>query len=239
LSASRYTGDSTVARTDISQTLARGLEVLRLLGARPEGMFTSDLAESLAVHRTIVYRLLRTLEAYDLVSSAGNGRDRRHVLGVGITRLAQTLNSDLQSVALPAIEKLVAAAGATAHLAVADGDETVVLFVLEPRHADIHIAYRAGQRHPLDRGSAGLAILAARPATKRERREVKVARERGYAVSLAEIVPGVIGVSAPIKRMNGTSVEASVGVSVLTEPETDRVGPMVVAAAADISRRIA
>lgn len=225
-------------RSDISQTLARGLEVLQLLSQQPSGMSTSEIAGKLYIHRTIVYRLLRTLETYDLVTGTDNRRDRVYVLGVGVTRLAQAVKSGLRSVARPIMEELVAAAGATANLAVAEGDEAVVLVVLEPRHADMHITYRAGQRHSLDRGSAGLAILAGRPPKGGERDEVTTARARGYAVSLGEVIPGVIGVSAPISRPGGELVEASVGVSVFTEADVDRVVEHVVAAAAEISRRL-
>lgn len=43
-----------------------------------------------------------------------------------------------------------------------DGSEALAVAVVEPTWTDYHVAYRAGFRHPLDRGAAGRAILAAR-----------------------------------------------------------------------------
>ena len=47
--------------------------------------------------------------------------------------------------------------------------------------ATYHLAFRAGSRHPLGRGSAGIYLLSALPARPGERPKVTRARAQGFA----------------------------------------------------------
>ena len=69
---------------EISQTLDRGLRVLDVLAASPDGLTMTELAARMEVNRTIVHRLVATLETRALVRREGDlrqaldgGRDRR------------------------------------------------------------------------------------------------------------------------------------------------------------------
>ena len=64
---------------ETSQTLGRGLRLLELLADAPDGRTVSDLATELGVGRTVVYRLLATLEEFGLVRRDGEGRAFRRV----------------------------------------------------------------------------------------------------------------------------------------------------------------
>ena len=182
------------------QTLDRGLRVLELLAEAPDGLAVPELAAALAVHRAIVYRLLATLAGRRLVV---RGRDGRYRPGAGLVGLARGVAPRLQAAALPELTALAEDLGATATLTVADGDEAVALAVVEPRTTRIHVAYRAGLRHPLTVGASGRAILLGRPGAD---------AGRGYAISSGEIQPGAIGLAAPIP-----GADASVGVVSLVE----------------------
>lgn len=184
------------------------------------------LAESLGVHRAVVYRLLRTLADHRLVVPE---RDRFR-LGPGVTELAGSVEPHLQAVALPELRRLASAVGATAYLTVARGGEAVVLLVAEPPRSRVHMTYRAGLHHPLDVGASGLAILAGRPPLPGERPEVGEARERGWATSRGEIQPGAVGVAAPVV-VGERAADASVGVVALGGLDAARVAEEVVAAA--------
>lgn len=184
------------------QTLDRGLQVLALLARSREGMTVRDLADELDVHRAIVYRLLATLERHGLVR---RGTDGRHRLWTGLVELAGGVESDLQAAALPVLTRLADELGATTTLTVADGDDAVALLVVEPTDATMHVAYRAGRRHPLEVGASGKAILAGRPAAAGEAGAVTRARRRGYATSSGEIQTGAMGIAAPV------SADASLG----------------------------
>ncbi|MFD3683294.1 IclR family transcriptional regulator [Nocardiopsis sp. NPDC058631] len=218
--------------TRTSKTLHNGIEVLELLSRSPHGLSVTEVAEGIGVHRTVAHRLIRTLEEHRLCK-----RDafKRITLGPGLVALAESVEVDLREVARPVLTDLAEAQGATAHLVVPEGeDEARALMVVEPRHARAHIAFRTGRVDPLDKGSAGLALLSAMPPRPGERKEVALARRRGYAVSHAEVTNAVTGVSAPVISPRNGPV-ASIGISVLELDDPAPFGEAVVEAA----RRIA
>jgi DNA-binding IclR family transcriptional regulator len=218
-----------------SQTLDRGLRVLKVLAQEPSGLTVTELASRLGIHRTNVYRLLATLAQHRLVRRDRNGR---YFLGTGVMELARGVAHDLRTAALPILAELAEKVQATAFLTLADGDEAVALAVVEPRRTNIHVAYRVGFRHPIDRGASGLAILAGRPPQPGERQEVKEARRLGYSVTRGELQPGAWGIAAPI-CVGGRPTEASVGVVTLGERDVASVAPHVLEAARAIADALA
>jgi DNA-binding IclR family transcriptional regulator len=218
--------------TKTSKTLHNGIQVLELLSRHPRGLSVTEIADGIGVHRTVAHRLVRTLEEHRLCK-----RDafKRVTLGPGLVALSESVEADLREIARPVLTDLAESQGATAHLVVPEGEsEARALMVIEPLHAQAHIAFRAGRVDPLDQGSAGLALLSAMPARAEERAETALARERGYAVSHGEVTNAVTGVSAPVVSSRGEPV-ASVGISVLELDDPARFG----AAVRDAARRIA
>lgn len=195
-----------MANGETSQTLDRGLRVLELLAASSDGLTAVELAERLSTARAVVYRLVRTLEAHQLVTSAG----ARYYLGFGLADLARQLQPRLQSVALPLLHRLSTDTDSTAILSVADGDQAMVLMTQEPPQSALHLAMREGWRHPMVRGADGLAILAGRPQSPDEPKDVTKARRNGYAVSIGALQKGAVGIAAPIQVSDWCT--ASIGV---------------------------
>ncbi|MFC6880545.1 MULTISPECIES: IclR family transcriptional regulator [Actinomadura] len=214
----------------MSKTLHNGLQILELLVHHPHGLSITEIAEAVGVHRTVAHRLVRTLEAHHLCR---RDRFKRISLGAGLVRLAEPVEQDLRTLARPVLEELTDATRATAHLVVRENDEQVrMLMIVEPRRARMHVAFRPGQIDPIDRGSAGLAMLAALPPEPGERAEVGAARRRGFAVSYGEIAPSVIGVSAVVP---GARTQTSVGLSLFEAPDEDEIGRAVLGAAERLS----
>lgn len=209
---------------ETSQTLDRGLRVLDELAAAPGGLTVTELAGRLGVNRTVVYRLVTTLEQHALVRR--DARARLHV-GLGILGLASAVQPVLRDLAMPVLRELAERVGCTAHLTVAEGDEALALAVVEPSWTDYHVSYRIGSRHPLDQGAAGRAILLGRePAAGRA----------PYVVTSGELQSGAQGVAAPVTEVDG--IEASVGIVTLGELDIDATGPLVAAAASELGGRL-
>jgi DNA-binding IclR family transcriptional regulator len=178
-----------------SLTLERGLRVLRVLSEHPEGMTVSQLADALGTHRAGIYRLLQPHLSDRLVRRS----EDRYFLGTGLVELASRVQPRLREVAGPMLQALADELTATAALTVRDGqDAAVVLDVRSPRHADMHITYRPGLRHPVAIAASGIAILAGGAPRPSERPEVTEARERGWSRSMSELLPGATGVAAPV-----------------------------------------
>jgi DNA-binding IclR family transcriptional regulator len=212
------------------QTLHRGIQVLELLATSRDGRTVNEIAAELGVNRTVVYRLITTLSDHRLVTRDASGRAR---LGFGVLELARQARPQLVEAALPLLRGLADGVGATATLTVEDGGEALALAVVEPRRTEFHVAYRVGSRHPLDRGAAGVAILAGRPPYTGEPADVTDARTRGYAVTGGQLQPGAYGVAVPV-RLAGGSLEASVGVITLSQEAAESVVAQVIAAAKQV-----
>ncbi|TVL89169.1 IclR family transcriptional regulator [Streptomyces sp. SAJ15] len=213
---------------ETSQTLDRGLRVLKLLADTDHGLTVTELSTKLGVNRTVVYRLLATLEQHALVRRDIGGRAR---VGLGVLQLGRQVHPLVREAALPALRALAEDIGATAHLTLVDGSEALAVAVVEPTWTDYHVAYRAGFRHPLDRGAAGRAILAARNAVREGQ-----SYDPGYALTHGELEAGASGAAAPLLGITG--IEGSVGVVMLTDAVPERVGPRVVDAAREVAEAL-
>lgn len=218
---------------ETSQTLDRGLTVLSLLAESPDGLTVAELADGLSTARAIVYRLLRTLEAHNLVSRI----EARYVLGFGIAELAGRLRPRLQATVLPLLRRLSEVTSSTALLSIADGDQALILMAEEPPHSTFHLALREGARHPLTVGADGIAILAGRPASDSDTEQVRTARRLGYAVTIGALQEGAVGIAAPVRLSDWAS--ASIGIVQLGLRVSDeRILAAVVEAAAQAGTRL-
>ncbi|HEY8450627.1 MAG: IclR family transcriptional regulator [Micromonosporaceae bacterium] len=218
-----------------SQTLDRGLRVLETLAAAEGPMSVAELARAIKTHRSIVYRMIRTLEDHKLVT---RGPDGAYTLGPGLAALARSVNPGLQSAAMPALAELANRVGMTAFLVVPEGDEAVTLLSMEPRNTQVHVAYRPGIRHPIHRGAPGLALLAGRPPVPGERAEVTLARERGWAYSYSEVLSGMRSVAAPVVDRRGNVPAAVAVVYVAEEIDPAELAKPVMAAAAAVAAEL-
>lgn len=207
---------------ETSQTLDRGLRVLDVLASTPGGLTVTELAARLEVNRTVVHRLVSTLEQHALVRR--DPRGRLHV-GLGVLHLAAGVQPVLRDLAVPVLRELAEAAGCTAHLTVADGEEAQALAVVEPSWTDFHVGYRIGSRHRLDRGAAGRAIVLGRSPGA-----------AAYAVTEGELQPGARGLAAPVLGVEG--LEASVGIVTIGDIDVDAVAPLVLRAAGEVAARL-
>ncbi|MCB8956996.1 MAG: helix-turn-helix domain-containing protein [Nocardioides sp.] len=210
---------------ETSQTLDRGLRVLEVLAGAGDGLTVTELAARLDVNRTVVHRLVSTLEQHALVRRGARGRLH---LGLGVLHLASAVQPVLRDLAVPVLRDLAESLGCTAHLTVADGEEALALAVVEPSWTDFHVSYRVGSRHPLDRGAAGRAILLGR--------RPGAAGARPIAVTEGELQPGARGLATPVLGVEG--LEASIGIVTIGDIDADLVAPRVLRAAAEVAARL-
>ncbi|MQY16676.1 HTH-type transcriptional regulator KipR [Streptomyces sp. RB5] len=212
---------------ETSQTLDRGLRVLKLLADTDHGLTVTELATKLGVNRTVVYRLLATLEQHALVRRDVGGRAR---VGLGVLRLGRQVHPLVREAALPSLRALAEDVGATAHLTLVDGSEALAVAVVEPSWTDYHVAYRPGFRHPLDQGAAGRAILKGRGLGAGATHDDAAS---AYAFTHGELEAGACGAAAPLLGVTG--IEGSVGVVMLSDTIPEQVGVRVVDAAREVA----
>lgn len=220
-----------------AQGVERTLQTLILLGRSPQGLTISQIAYELGTSRPVVYRLVGALQAGGFALRGEDGKVR---LGIEVLDLARQVYPVLRSIATPVLRKLADQAEATAHLTVVSNDEALALVVEEPTRTDMHVAYRVGATHRLDRGASGRAILAwreARLANASNPGSIGVSSaEMGgvpWVCSEGELQPGARGIAAPVRGVQG--LEASVGVVCLVGLDEARIGPLVVQAADELA----
>jgi len=223
-----------------SQTLDRGLLLLEAIAQAEEPLTLPELCRRLELHRSIVYRLLRTLEDHGLAVRDGAGAVR---LGLGVAELARAVERDLQAEALPELTGLAEQLGVTAFLAVPEEDFVVTLVSVQPRHARGAVAQRPGSRHPLAVGAPGAAIRSLLDPAELARLGLgeealrSTAAGSAYAVSRDEVVPGLTAVAVPLALRGRGPVALSV-VKVDGGPALDVVADALAAAAARIAESV-
>ncbi len=215
-----------------SQTLDRGLRILEHLATVPAAQPVAEVAAAVGLHRSIAYRLLRTLEDHQLVERDPAGRYR---LGLGVAALARGGRSDLQAAALPRLDALAAELGMTAFLVVRAGDEAVTVASVEPHDTAAHVTYRPGTRHPVGLGAPGVALLVPQAPAPDDREALAEARRLGWASSHGEVIPGLRSIAAPVLGPDGGARAAIAVVYVDDGADVDRVGRRVVEAAAGVA----
>ena len=190
----------------MSQTLSRGLSALEVLAEAEAPLTIGELASRLDLHRSITYRIVRTLEAHRLVVRNEAGELE---LGARLAALARNVRSDLQAAALPELTVLANELQMTAFIAILDteSDEAVTLISVEPRHGNAVVAQRPGGRHPIERGAPGRAI---------RRQLVGEASACPYETSQDEVIAGLSSVAVPLPVPGGPP--AALAVVYLTQP---------------------
>jgi DNA-binding IclR family transcriptional regulator len=176
---------------------------LDFVAAADHGVSVDAASAALGLHRSIVYRLLRTLELRHLVERDVDGY---YLPGPYLAVLSRSVRRTLRAAMAPELVRIAQDLQMTAFLVVADGDEAITVDSVEPTWLDAHVAYRPGTRHPIDRGAPGIALLAGRPPVLGERAEVTRARKLGWAESRAEVIPGLASIAVPVADQGAVAV---------------------------------
>lgn len=222
------------SRTAGSQTLARGLDVLRQVAASRDGLSVAEVAERAGVHRTIAYRILNTLADARMIH---RGPDARYRGAAGLLGLSSAALQSLNAAALPVLRETVDRLAATVALIVREGDDAVALAVVAPTGGTYHVAFSEGSRHPLDRGAAGHALLASGAPEPGESDAVRGVRAAGFARTFAEVEPNMHGLAVPIDA-EAAGVQACLNVITVREDVAVNAVAPLRAAAARIADRL-
>ena len=254
------TFDTPSARQGGVQSVDRAVAILDLLAERSEAGVT-EIADAIGVHKSTASRLLASLEAGRLVEQTTHRGSFR--LGFGLMRLAAPVagRMDVTREGLPVLETLAAEVGETVNLAVLRGTDVVNLEQVRGP-ATITTVNWVGQPTPLHATASGKVLLAAfapddlaaflarplprlTPQTIAEApalaRELARVREQGYATTAEELEQGLDAVAAPVRDAGGhvvAAISVSGPVYRFDAARMAEVAPAVVAAAADLSRRL-
>ncbi|XAS66048.1 IclR family transcriptional regulator [Micrococcaceae bacterium Sec5.7] len=231
------------AQASPSQTLSRGIRALEILAEAQHPLTIAELADALGVHRSVAYRILRTLEDHALLVRDDAGRVQP---GPGLAVLARGVSRNLQTAALPELTQLANTLNMTAFVAVWDHQDCITLVTVEPRHSGATVAQHPGTRHPINAGAPGIAIQSALSESEWNalvpgvsyRPEAAQARRRGFAASHDEVIPGLSSLAAPVRVPGGRPAALAV-VYIRSAQDPEEMGAVLAASAARIESQLA
>lgn len=137
----------------------RAVRVLRFLAAQTGPVSASSIARALDLPRSSTYQLLEALTEEGFVTHLPE--ERRWGLGVAAFEIgsAYLRHDPLERLARPLVELLAAQTGATAHLGVLHGADTLYLLKEQPPHTPALVT-GVGVRLPAHLTASGRAMLA-------------------------------------------------------------------------------
>ncbi|MGH8828407.1 MAG: IclR family transcriptional regulator [Jiangellaceae bacterium] len=192
----------------------RGLRVLVQIAERGEAA-ADELAASLDIPLSSVYRYLKTLRGYDLVEE----NDGRYIPGWRLLELSgqHLAHARLAEVASGILHDMVDKTGETAVITVRVGHQAMCLRQVESTHP-IRYAFRINQLLPLYAGAGQRVLLAFAPppvirrvldqpmpkltdntmTPEAVRAELEQIRRTGLAVSHGELNSGAVALAMPV-----------------------------------------
>lgn len=216
----------------ITQSLAHGLDILRLYDATTPSLTVIEIAERLKFSQSKAYRLVRTLAQYGLLrEQAGTAR---YALGLGVLRLGLLAQQSftISLIARPFMEELRNLTKETIFLIVPAGTKGLCVEKVESEEP-IRFSTPLGDEIPLYCTAAGKVLMAHLP--EEEQREIIAAgltqhtpntitdasrlraqldeiRETGVAIADREFFEEEKAMAAPVLNGSG-SVVASVSIA--------------------------
>lgn len=208
--------------------LAKGLDILELLAAEGEPMSTRLIAERLGRSKNEIFRMVFVLvERGYLAREPGSDllslTNKLFEIGIRTPRARNLL-----LVAVPAMERLSATCGQSAHLVVLNRGETVVI-ASSSAGLDVSFALRLGYRRPALQATSGRIIMAFQSPEVRSRLveeaaaaagqtldrraldlELDAIRETGHRVSESHDILGITDIGCPILRPDGSAIASIV-----------------------------
>ncbi len=243
------------------QSLDRALTLLDVL-AKSDGVNLSDLSKRAELAPSSAYRLLQTLAARGFVEFLE--RDQLWAIGVEAFRtgMAFQRRNSIASIGRGIMQDLVQTSGETANVAILETAEIVFVAQIESLEP-IRAFFRTGERRAAHASGIGKALMAEMPRraveriiaakglerftdrtlTDPDRLFADLARThvRGWALDDEERNVGMRCIAAAIFNEFGDPVaglSVSGPIARLDDPAVARLGPMVTAGAAEITRLV-
>lgn len=243
------------------QSIDRIFLIVELLSMHPKGISLTEICSATDLPKGTVSRMLAALISHGYAVQEIDTKRYRltmRLFEIG-SRVAGSAN--ILSVARPYLEYLSNVSGEAVHLVSRVNDEVVYLYKEEASNSIVRMSSFVGLRNPMYCTGVGKSILAFLPddeiraiwqRTKPVRftentittlsaldADIRLIRQRGYAIDDEEHEAGVRCIAAPILNFSGSPV-AAISLSApavrLDDAEIQKYAPMVLDAASNISR---
>jgi IclR family transcriptional regulator, acetate operon repressor len=243
------------------ESVDNALKLLLLFRGRST-VRAAEASRHLEVAPSTAHRLLAMLQYHGFVEKDPDSKAYRPGMALTEIGLAVIRDRDIRSTARPTMERLVSELDETAHLALLERTEVLVVDSVESTRL-VRVGSRIGYRLPAHTTSLGKAMLAYLPEVRvtrtfpteympadadgrRIRRRVFLDSLRevaalGYAVNVGEVEDDVVAVGVPILSATGVPVAAisiSAPQSRCAKGWVEKVAPVMREAAVEVASRL-
>jgi DNA-binding IclR family transcriptional regulator len=202
--------------------LEKGLDVLELLAANRGGLTLTQISSALERSSSELFRMVQVLEARGYVGRAADEDGLILTNKLFALGMARAPAKDLLEAALPTMRAVCPRIGQSCHLAVASGDQMVVVARVEAP-GDQGFSVRVGYRRKIVQATSGLVLYAFQTESERRRwgeelragvtaatwkafeAEAAKAREDGYVRADSYVTKAVVDLSVPIYGPDGVA----------------------------------
>lgn len=237
--------------------LAKACQVLRHIARHSDGVSSLQLEETLDIARTTTFRILKTLSSEGFVEKRGS----KYYAGPALVELGLCSVNGLQlrDLAIDALRDLTEKIQETSHLAIPNGDYSMILEVCDSPKP-VRVASRPGTLVAMNCSSTGKIFLAylfekrlnefaAKGVFENRTKyslitigdieaEIRRIHEKGYAIDNEEYYEGVRCLAVPVKNRRGEVIAAmgiTATVSGFPEKSEAAIARSVLAAAERLS----
>ena len=219
------------ATSDGTQSLRRGLSLLRLLASSPtDGLRMADMVVRSRLNRSTVVRLTKSLCDERFVEFSPSIKRYRLGPEAYAIGLAAQPHYELQRLSNPLLQALAQESGDTVFFSVRAGNEAICLSRHEGSFPIRNQVLKPGDRFPLGVGAGSVAMLSAMPedearailqinakwiealyprcTAKVIADQLRETREKGYCLNPGWVVPGSWGIGVPVLDPLGNAVAA-------------------------------
>jgi DNA-binding IclR family transcriptional regulator len=210
------------------RAVERAVQILSAFDSQHAEQGVSEIAHSTGLPKATAHRIIMTLYNSGFLERTADSEKFRlglPMLGLGLAALRRL---DVRRAAQPYMEKLVDQFKEICTLGVFDRGQVLYVEVVHSNHS-LTIAARVGRHLPAHCTASGKVLLAFLPpevvepvlsvpleaytqktitSPERLREELKVVRQRGYAVADEELEIGIWAISAPIRDIDRNVVAA-------------------------------
>lgn len=198
----------------------RALQLLNLYSQQGPGLGISDIARHMDIHKSVVHKLLVTMESEDWVYQ--NPEDGRYYLGLKPLKLSQAVPNrfNFRAAAKRIMEELVEKSQETSTLTILDVSYTsgICIELVECSQSVRHVS-EIGREIPLHAGASGLIMAAYMPQDKIEDllskpllkytpktitdpheliKQIDIIRKQGFIYTEGQVDEGLVAIAAPV-----------------------------------------
>lgn len=213
------------------QLISRAAAVLRAVEGQPAGLSLGRIAQATGLPRPTVQRIVDALRYEDLlVDDPVHGGVR---LGAAVSRMAQSVRTDLAAFARPSLEDLARTVRETVGLSVLRDGRAVLLALVNAPDRDIALTSRVGAAWPLHCTADGKALLSTLPEAAR--REMLVPPLKRYTARTCTEIPDLLAELQDVaRRAIAVDVEGTTeGISAIATGIADAAGGRYAISAGD------